>query len=143
MRHPGRTDEKLDGKFEKASSASIGTVSSWANWGLTLRRDGSFRRWESGGAGGTSGFGDTAIASGTVYDDKGAATSVGGPNFGGGGTRSTGVTDADLEGTYRIDGWTIELRYRSGRVQRAFFYTSDDRKEIWFEGDELAIIDGS
>lgn len=142
-RHPGRTDEKLDGKFEKASSAAVGTVSSWANWGLTLRRDGSFQRWESGGAGGTSGFGDTAVTAGAVYDDKGSASSVGGPNVGGGATQSTGVTDADLEGTYRIDGWTIELRYRSGRVQRAFFYTSDDREEIWFDGDELAIIGGS
>lgn len=140
MRLQGKPGERFNGQFEASSSAVIAGASSWANWGLSLRRDGTFRRWSSGGVGGTSGFGDAAVTAGTVYDDKGASSSVGGSNVGGGSTSRTGVTDDDLEGTYHIDGWTMELRYRSGRKQRGFFFTNNDRDEIWFEGNALAII---
>jgi hypothetical protein len=58
---PGRPGERLEGRFEKSSSYAIGDIASWANWGLTLARDGTFERWRTGGAGGSSGWGDGAV----------------------------------------------------------------------------------
>ncbi len=131
--------ERLHNTFEWASSASIGEYAAWSTWGLKLNRDGTFQRWRSSGAGGGSGGSDGSFGM-VVGDDKGSSssTSAGGV-FGGGGTRRTGVTDDDLEGVYFIDGWTLELRYRNGNVQRNFFFTNEERTDIWFEGNELFV----
>lgn len=131
--------ERLHNTFEWSSSATIGEYAAWSTWGLKLNRDGTFRRWRSSGAGGGTGGSDGSFGM-VVGDDKGSSssTSAGGV-FSGGGTRTTGVTDDDLEGEYFIDGWTLELRYRNGTVQRNFFFTNEDRTDIWFEGNELFV----
>ena len=131
--------ERLHNTFEWSSSASIGEYAAWSTWGLKLNRDGTFQRWRSSGAGGGSGGSDGSFGM-VVGDDKGSSssTSAGGV-FSGGGTRTTGVTDDDLEGEYFIDGWTLELRYRNGDVQRNFFFTNEERTDIWFEGNELFV----
>lgn len=139
MRVKGTRGERLHNTFEWASSATIGEYAAWSNWGLRLNRDGTFQRWRSSGAGGGSGGSDGAFGM-VVGDDKGSSssTSAGGV-FSGGGTQTTGVTDDDLEGEYFIDGWTLELRYRNGTVQRNFFFTNEDRTDLWFEGNELFV----
>lgn len=138
MRQPGRTGERLAGRYEMSSSFSIGTTAAaWSNWGLQLSADGRFRRWRTSGAGGSTGEGDARVSTGMAADDKGSASSVVAPNMGGGSARRTGVTDADLSGTYHVDGWSMELRYDNGKVQRGFFFTDDTRKNLWFEGAEL------
>lgn len=139
-RKPGRQGERLEGSFERSASfAFVGGAGAWSNDGLRLSRDGRFRRWSISGAGGTMGFGDEQIATGRITTDKGSASSAGGPNFGGGSSRETGVTDADLMGTYEIDGWSMTLRYDSGKVQSGFFFADDRRRHLWFEGAELMI----
>ncbi|MCU0907501.1 MAG: hypothetical protein MUF73_08655 [Rhodobacteraceae bacterium] len=132
---PGRAGERLAGRFEKSTSHAIADVASWSNWGLDLAADGTFERWRSGGSGGGAGAATTL----SVGDDFGSASSASSGPFAGGGRTSTGVTEDDLRGTYHIDGWTMELRYRNGTVTRGFFYTSEDRTDIWFEGHELSI----
>ncbi len=139
LRQPGKPGERLSGKFQNSNSVVVGSTSAWSNWGLLLTKDGRFRRWDGGGMGGTSGYGDSAVWGMVTRDNKGASSSVGGRNVGGGSSSSTGVTDADLAGTYHIDGWSMELRYDSGAVQRGFFFTSAERDTIWFEGNELFI----
>lgn len=140
FRTPGRRGERLAGVYEGASSYAIpGGAAAWSNWGLALDRDGRFRRWKSGGAGGSVQGGEHTTTTGAAWDDKGSASVVSAPNFGGGSSSTTGVTDADLQGTYVIDGWSMELRYDSGRVQRGFFFTDAERRNIWFEGAELSM----
>ncbi len=135
----GQKGERLHNRYRGSASANIGTTSSWASWGLALNRNGTFKRWSTQGTGGTM-LGTSALV---VGDDKGSSSVVSAPGaFGGGGSKSTGVTDADLEGEYTIDGWTLELRYRSGKVQRGFFYRSSEGTDIWFEGNELYVLKG-
>lgn len=136
-RHPGKPGMRLQGRYRGSSSLSVGSVSTWAFWGLTLHGDGRFERWSMRGMGGTTGHGANATTTMAISDDKGSVGSVAGANFGGGSRSDSGVTDDDLEGTYQIDGWSLTLRYRSGATQRGFFYVDDDGDNVWFEGAEL------
>lgn len=136
-RHPGQPGHRLQGRYRASSSMSIGSVSTWAFWGLTLHADGRFQRWSTRGMGGTTGHGSSATTTMAISDDKGSVSSVSGGSFGGGARSDSGVTDDDLEGHYQIDGWSLTLRYRSGAVQRGFFYVDADGDNLWFEGAEL------
>lgn len=139
LRSPGGRDERLDGTFEGASSYAIpGGAASWSKWSLTLRRDGRFERSHSGGVGGSAGVGDAQIVAANRWDDEGSVSAVSGANVGGGSTRRSGATKADRQGSYRIDGYALELRYDNGRVERRFFATNEKRSAIWFGDGELS-----
>ena len=73
----------------------------------------------------------------TVHNDEGSASSVGSAVFGGGGSSSNGKTLANRSGSYRLDGYTMELHYDDGRVVRQLFFTNNDRSFIWFAGSQL------
>jgi hypothetical protein len=108
-------------------------------WGVTFGRDGRFSRNTSGGSGSgmTGELGGSGVNVGTIYTDKGSATSVGGPNFGGGSV-SKREDKGDRAGTYSINGYTLELRYENGTVRRLpFFLSSANNPKIWFEGSLL------
>jgi hypothetical protein len=138
VRQPGRPGERLNAKFEGFSSAQIGNGASWGHWTITLGPDLRFSRTRSGGAGaGGTNSGDVVV--GAAWDDDGSSTSVTGSNIGGGSTRRSGSSKADREGTYRIDGYTLELRYDSGRVERRFFFTRPDRSSIWFDDYDMYV----
>lgn len=138
VRLPGRPGETLSGQYKTSSSYQIaGGAGSWSMRGVSFTPNGRFSAFNTGGAGGTTGAGDAQIAAANVYDDEGSAGSVAGPNFGGGGARRSGNTAADRQGTYRIDGYTMTLRYDSGRVERSFFYTDPDRRAVFFRGADL------
>jgi len=77
------------------------------------------------------------VAVNHAYDDDGSSLAIAGPNVGGGTSRKSGSTKADREGTYHIDGYTLELRYDSGKVERRFFAMREDRKAILFGDEEL------
>jgi hypothetical protein len=127
---PAPANHRLDGLYSTGSSSSVGPDS--VMWSLSYLRfspGNRFSHSKTGGVGGTSG--DTTAVS--RWDDEGSATSVTGPNIGGGGSRRSGSKTADREGTYRIDGYTLELRYDSGRVERRFFFLMSERM-IWFGG---------
>jgi hypothetical protein len=70
----------------------------------------------------------------TIRDDEGSSSSITSPHLGGGKTRRTGKTRADRSGTYSLDGYTLELRYDSGLVERHLFFASPDRRDILFRG---------
>jgi hypothetical protein len=135
---PGQPGERFDGDYARYSSFfMIGMASSWSREGIVLRPDGRFSRSKRGGVGSTNGYGDQQVAAYGAWDDKGSASTVSGPGFGGGGSSTTGVRDGDLHGRYRVDGWALELHYDSGAIERVFFFTYGDRKNIWFEGQAL------
>jgi hypothetical protein len=137
LRAPGKTDEKLGATYENWSSQSYGTVGGWwSHASITFTRDGRFSRAHTGGAS-RNGFGAGAVHAATAYNDEGSSVSIVGPNTGGGTTRRSGSTAADREGSYRIDGYTLELHYDNGRVERRFFYADDERKSIWFDSGEM------
>ncbi len=140
LRMPGRPGERLAGLYETTSSYTQGSeVAMWFSWGLQLRADGSYRRWNHRGSAVASGSGSSRNLAMSSSDDKGASTSVSGPSFAGTTRGDTGVTDNDLEGTYHIEGWTLTLRSRSGQVRHGFFFTDERRQNIGFEGNELGL----
>lgn len=138
VRLPGKPGETLAGQYKTSSSYQIGGgAGSWSVRGVSFTPNGRFSAFNTGGAGGTTGAGGERIAAATVYDDEGSAGSVAGANFGGGSARRAGGSVADRQGTYRIDGYTMTLRYDSGRVERSFFYTDADRRAVFFRGADL------
>jgi hypothetical protein len=137
LRAPGKTDEKLGATYGHWSSQSYGTVGGWwSHASITFTRDGRFSRSHTGGAS-RNGFGADAIHAASAYNDEGSSTSIVGPQVGGGTTRRSGSTAADRQGSYRIDGYTLELHYDNGRVERRFFYADDERRSIWFDSGEM------
>ncbi len=134
-RRAGKKGQRLDKEFTAYDSNYYGAD----EWSLHLRKDGTFRSSTSSFVSTSVGGGDPDLVINSGSDDKGGSTAISTPGVGGGTTTSTGVTDADLTGTYEIDGYTLTLKYRSGRVQRTFFFQRDDGKHIWFEGRELSV----
>jgi hypothetical protein len=139
-RQPGKRGERLQHNYEESWSVNYGQTGSVRFWNVQMNKDGTFRKSSHGQTGGVLGYGDEATGAMSASDDTGSSTVVYGPSIGGGSSSSTGVTEADLSGTYEIDGYTLTLKYDSGRVVRSFFYISEDRTDIWFEGDELSYI---
>ncbi|WP_343699427.1 hypothetical protein [Caulobacter sp.] len=138
VRLPGRSGEALAGSYKTSSSYQIGGgAGAWSVRGVSFTADGRFSAFNTGGAGGSVGMGDSRVVANTVYDDEGSAGGVSGSNFGGGSSRRTPGGAADRQGTYRIDGYTLTLRYDSGRVERGFFYTDAARRSVFFRGADL------
>jgi hypothetical protein len=136
---PARAGETLSGSWSAGSGGTIGTTGYWSTTSVTLTADGRFTRNSSGGAGGNSSPGsDANVAVLTVHNDEGSASAIGSGNFGGGGSTRNGSTIANRSGSYRLDGYTMELHYDDGRVVRQLFFTDDDRSFIWFAGAQLA-----
>jgi hypothetical protein len=135
---PARTGEILNGSWSAGSGGTIGTTGYWSTSSVTLTADGRFTRNSSGGSGGSSSPGaDYNVSVLTVHNDEGSASAVGSRNFGGGGSSKNGQTIANRSGTYKLNGYTMELHYDDGRIVRQLFFTDDDRSYIWFAGAQL------
>jgi hypothetical protein len=134
IREPARRGERLSGKWSASGGGQVGPDAVyWHFSSIVFTKEGRFDVSSSGGSGGTSG--DTTST--TVYDDEGSATSVTNPNIGGGGSRRRGSTSADRTGTYSLDGYLLELRYDSGRVEQHLFHANDDRSFVFVRGTEM------
>lgn len=137
-RLPGKKGQRLDTQFEASSGESHGTVGFWQSRRMRFNKDGTFRRSSSGGGGGTAGAGDTATSVYSAHTDKRSQTVTSSRDAGTSVSKRTGVNDADLTGTYEIDGWTLTLKYNNGQVVRSFFSISHHGKSVWFEGRQLS-----
>lgn len=135
---PGKPDETFNGAFTKYvvgfNSHSKSTIKLDANRRFE-------RRWSGGSySPGVSGdYGTPSV--GTVYDQDGSVTSISGNNVGGGSSRRVNG-NAHRIGNYKIDGYTIELRFDDGHIERLPFYVDGARKEVgvgsdtfWLEKD--------
>ncbi len=122
---PASSGQVLNGDYSSASGYTfIGGAGSYTFHHLMFRGDGRFTRANSGFTGGTMGAGATTVAAGTSWDDKGSATTITGAGAAmrGGVIDRRGTPDADLQGTYRIDGYELDLSFFSGRHESHFFY---------------------
>jgi hypothetical protein len=137
LRQPARPGEMLDGLYRGFSAYSTGYSVSSSEWSVQFSRDGHFiksaNRSVVGSAGGMGGVGGAVIS-----DDKGTTSTMGGSNFATSRSRSGGRPAPSRSGTYKLDGYSIELDYDNGVVERRPFCTTSDRQSIWFEGDELS-----
>ena len=122
---PSPAGQALNGDYSSASGYGfIGGAGAYTFHHLMFRGDGRFTRANSGFTGGTMGAGATTVAAGTSWDDKGRSTTITGAGAAmrGGVIDRRGTPDADLQGTYRIDGYELDLSFFSGRHESHFFY---------------------
>ncbi len=126
----------LQGRFVGASSYTLpgGGVGTWSNSVVTLTKSGTFSIERSGGAAVSGGGGDSSTV--TVYDDESVSSSTNSSVMAGGG-RTRRPDQGDTRGTYRIDGYGIELRFENGTVERRPFFIDDAGEGIWFRGTRL------
>ncbi len=142
VRGPARAGLTLDNRYQSASGYQIaGGAGSFSFHNLILRSDGRFTRSNTGFVGGTIGTGNTTVAAGTNWDDKGSATTVTGQGAAGrgGSVSHNGTTDADLQGSYRITGYELELKFDSGRRESHFFFVSADQKLIGLDDGTMIV----
>lgn len=107
--------------FSATRSATAGVVggggaTSISQSSFTFRPDGTFT-WAN--------FSRSFASSSSGTGDGGTRIVVGGTTVGPNGTFSSSVGGGDDEGTYRTDGYTLELRARNGQVLRFPIFSWD------------------
>jgi hypothetical protein len=139
---PAGSNERLNGRWGGMSSAQIGTTLAWSKYSVQFKSDGRFETSRHGAVGG-GGTGPGSVQGRVVYDDKGSVFTITGTDSSeralvGGGSSSQRPDTGDRTGTYRLNGYTIELRYDSGRVERWPFVSVGPKGDIWFAGSKLS-----
>ncbi len=135
-RVPARAGETIDGYFQSSSTSGYAGVSSWSTNSVKLSRDGRFQIGNSRGSAVSSAYGNGGMTMATSNNGESTVSSTG-PGFVVGGNSKAKSGRSDYAGTYKLNGYTMELRFDSGRVQRQLFYTNDTRSLVWFNGGEL------
>lgn len=139
---PSPAGQMLNANYESASGYQfIGGGGSFSFHHMVFRKDGRFTRANSGFTGGTVGTGATTIAAGTSWNDKGKSTTITGAGAAvrGGIIDRRGTPDADLQGTYHIDGYQLDLTFDSGRHESHFFYVTQDHGLIGLDNGTMII----
>ncbi len=127
-----RRGERIEGTWGRQRTSTVGDSSSWQSNTLVLKADGRFERARAGAFTSNSGVNrpDGEVVVSGAYDDEGSVSNVSGDNVGGA-VRGGGRSEAERTGTYVLDGFSIELRYRSGAVERHMFAISTDPKHVF------------
>jgi hypothetical protein len=129
---PAGRGERLAGRWERSHAGG----GAWTGRTLQLTADGTFAL-EVAGAWQSSGPSETSPSTSGAFDDDtvratasagGVSTSIRSRNAHGAGDRS---------GTYALDGYTLELRFANGTVERHLFGMSKDRSLLLFRGNIL------
>jgi hypothetical protein len=132
-----RRGERLAGTWSRSRTSSVGDSSSWQSSSLVLKADGRFERARAGAFTSNSNVDapDREVVVSGAYNDDGTIANVSGPNAGGAVRSRSGRNEADRTGTYVLDGFSIELRFASGAVERHMFAISDDPKHLFLRLD--------
>lgn len=136
---PWSAQQRISGAFVNAAfygSAALGGTYSKST--LLFSADGGFEGVQltqsgSGSMAALNGFSSSAT---TVASGEGSSTSVGGGN------ESVTVVNrskrddgADRRGAYTLNGYTLEVRYDSGRVGRVISFPTDEKlSAVWVNG---------
>jgi hypothetical protein len=138
-RQPARKDEKLEGTWQIETGYSTLWSVSRSRRSISFDRDGRFTRNSGGSIVGSMGSGaaGNAVGGSVTHDDDSSSSSMSSQVAVAGTSRKRPSTLPDRSGTYRLDGYTLELRYDSGRVERLAFCTTDNRDTFYFNGEEL------
>ena len=139
LRQPARPGEMLDGLYKVFSAYSTGYSVATSEWSVQFSRDGHFLKSANRSVvGSAGGVGARGVGGAVISDDKGTTSTMGGGNFATSRDRSAARPAASRAGTYKLDGYAIELDYDNGVVERRPFCATGDRTSIWFEGEELS-----
>ncbi len=139
-RLPARPGETLNGVWKGFSAYSTGFSVSMSHWSVQFTKDGRFLKSSDNSVTGSVGTGVGGVPTGgaVISDDQGTTSTMGGANFATARQRRAANPRGNREGSYKLDGYDIELDYDNGVVERRPFCATSDRTQIWFEGDELS-----
>ena len=134
VRQPARPGEKLQGLYKGFSAYSSPWSVSSTEWSVQFSPDGHFLKSANRSVVGSVG----GVGGAVLSDDRGTTSTMGGGNFATARSRPNPRPASSRAGTYKVDGWMLELDYDNGVVERRPFCATADRASIWFEGDELS-----
>lgn len=141
MASPWARDTRLDGPFQTASfHGSLALGGTHVSRTMRFMPDGRFESSRSSFSGSGSMAADTGFSANASShsDASGTRSSAGGGNAGVAvATRSQRNDGAEHRGTYRLDGYTLELRYDSGRVERVLSFPVPWKPMAVFIGDSV------
>jgi hypothetical protein len=128
-----RRGERLAGSWTRSRTSSVGSSSTWQSNTLVLKANGRFERARAGAFTSNSDLNrpDGEVVVSGAYDDDGSIANISGKEAGGSVRSRGGRTEADRTGTYVLDGFSIELRYASGAVERHLFAISSDPGHVF------------
>jgi hypothetical protein len=104
--------------------------------GVTFGADGRFEKFHSGSMTAGGPMNGSEAMSSARFDDQGVVTSSTAPNVAIG-SQSKKADRGDRTGTYRVEGYALELHYDDGTKVRRPFFTDGSVKQVWFEGGLL------
>lgn len=136
---PWGTQQRIAGSFIKAAfygSAALGGTYSKST--VVFGTDGTYEglQFTQSGSGSMAALNGFSSSATTVASGEGTSTSVGG------GTENVTVVNrsqrddgADRRGGYTLNGYTLEVRYDSGRMARVISFPTDDKVSgVWVDG---------
>lgn len=128
-----RRGERLAGTWKRSRTSNVGSSSAWQSSTLVLAANGRFERARAGAFSSNSDVNhpDGEVVVSGAYDDEGSIGNVSGTEAGGSVRSRSGRSKADRAGTYVLDGFSIELRYDSGAVERHLLGISTDPKHAF------------
>ena len=129
--------ERLSGTWTRNKTGVVGTTSTWRGTTLVLGSDGRFDFATAGAyqSGSELDRRDGEVIVSGVYDDKGSVTNISGDHGGTSIKSKTGRGPADRSGRYTLDGFSIELHYDSGKIERRMFAISTDKNHVFVRLD--------
>ncbi len=140
---PGAPGTRLDSYFgtsRGSGSIGVGQTFSIARWGISFGKTGRFST-DSSGSSSSLGVGDGSVSIQSGYDKNGSYVGASGAGVVVGSIQKRNP-NGDREGTYSINGYTLTLRYDSGKTERLpFFFDSPKRSRLWF-GSGLLLMGG-
>lgn len=143
---PAKQNQILNKRYKFADSISMGGFggSAWFE-NVYLKSDGTFER-SSSSIMGTGVMQSTSGHSGSTAFSKSksgcqSSSTVSGPNVGGGSTSKLDCQKADFVGTYKLDDYTLELRFLNGVVQRHLFFFFGKKKQSVVIGEKSFLED--
>lgn len=138
---PAQTDERLDVSYNNLTGSTLGGIGfggvvTTNSDTIIFMPDGHFQRSGYSTTGSTTIGPDFSVSSNYYSDEEGTVGGTSTSNTVGDVTSGMTVTTESTNpnppattGTYTLDGYTLELRYDDGRVERTFFYFWDDKKD--------------
>lgn len=115
--------------------------SGWWAWaspaGANEKLNASFNSLSGGGNTAMGGSTMTVSSSNITFNNNGQFTyeSTGGGSYSGSGANVTAYSSKNKAGTYKLDGFSIELKYNNGTTTRQCFYFFDNDKRVFGIGN--------
>jgi hypothetical protein len=140
QRMPARSNETLNGTWNRYTAYSSMWSVSQTHRSVTFTPDGRFVKSAAHSLVGSAGIAaaGNAVGGTVIGDDHGTTATIGGRNFSSRTQRTVTGDDSHRMGSYRLDGYMLELHYDDGVIERKMFAQAPDKSDLYFEDEEYS-----